>query len=296
MRTRVLNTGDRNGLQPFRSLSGDLAARDAQDLMIYPWFALGKSKRLVPIDFRANDLIIRVEGTVEHGIATIWDADVLIWAASQLVEARDAGLPTSRLLITTPYEVLTFIRRGTSVRDYDRLKAALDRLQSTTIATSLRRSSERRLHRFSWVSEWRLLTDQRGRPQGIELVLPDWLYSAVLNQKLILTIDREYFNLTGGIERWLYRLVRKHAGRQPTGWRFAFRELHVRSGSLASIAMFAYELRDIVRRQSLPGYHLAIERSARQDEVLLFRPAPKPSSVARLVADLTRSVTVGEKL
>jgi hypothetical protein len=43
-----------------------------------------------------GNVTIRVEGTQEHGIATIWDADVLIWAASQIVEARDAGLRPSR--------------------------------------------------------------------------------------------------------------------------------------------------------------------------------------------------------
>ena len=61
--------------------------------MAYPFFSLAKSKRVQPIDFRAGDVSVRVEGTVEHGLATIWDADVLIWAASQIVEARDAGHP-----------------------------------------------------------------------------------------------------------------------------------------------------------------------------------------------------------
>ena len=37
---------------------------------------------------------ILVEATAEHGMATIWDADVLIWIASQIVEARDAGRAT----------------------------------------------------------------------------------------------------------------------------------------------------------------------------------------------------------
>ncbi len=46
-------------------------------------------------------------------MATIWDADVLIWAASQIVEARDGGLKTSRLMAATPYEILTFVGRGT---------------------------------------------------------------------------------------------------------------------------------------------------------------------------------------
>ena len=66
--------------------------------MAYPFFSLAKSKRLAPIDFRTGSIAIRVEAVPEHGMATIWDADVLIWAASQIVHARDAGLRTSRLM------------------------------------------------------------------------------------------------------------------------------------------------------------------------------------------------------
>jgi plasmid replication initiation protein len=59
-------------------------------------------------------------------MATIWDADVLIWTASQIVEASDGGLKTSLLMAAMPYEILPFVGRGTSAWDYDRLKAALD--------------------------------------------------------------------------------------------------------------------------------------------------------------------------
>src|SRR3979490_3617060 len=104
-------------------------------MMDSPCFSLARSRRVVPIDFRAGTITIRVEAVPEHGMATIWDADVLIWAASQIVEARDAGLKTSRLMAARPYEILTFVGRGTSARDYDRLKAALDRLQTTTAMT-----------------------------------------------------------------------------------------------------------------------------------------------------------------
>jgi plasmid replication initiation protein len=145
---------EREQLELLRALPGDLAPRDAQDLMAYPFFSLAKTHRTTPIDFRMNEIAIRVEAVPEHGMATIWGADVLIWAASQIVEARDAGLHTSRLMVTTPREILTFTRRGTGARDYHRLKAALDRLQSTTVATSLRQTTERRMHRFSWINEW----------------------------------------------------------------------------------------------------------------------------------------------
>ena len=258
---------ERDQLELFRALPGDLAPRDAQDLMTYPFFSLAKTHRITPIDFRMNEIAIRVEAVAEHGMATIWDADVLIWAASQIVEARDAGLRTSRLMAARPREILTFTGRGTSARDYHRLKAALDRLQSTTIATSLRQISERRMHRFSWINEWTERADAHGNADGIDLIVPDWFYRAVLDDALVLTIDRRYFALTGGVERWLYRVVRKHAGRQSHGWRFEFRHLHAKSASLSPFKRFAFELRDIVRRQPLPGYRLLIEHDGRGQRI-----------------------------
>ncbi len=266
---------EREQLDLFRALPGDMAPRDAQDLMAYPFFSLAKSRRTAPIDFRNGKITIRVEGTQEHGIATIWDADILIWAASQIVEARDAGIRPSRRIQATPYEILRFIGRGTSLRDYQRLKAALDRLQSTTVATSIRETTGRRLHRFSWINEWKERADARGMPLGIELILPDWFFAGVLDDALILTIDRAYFRLRGGIERWLYRLVRKHGGRQRDGWQFDFHYLHRKSGSLAKPYDFACDLRALVTRQSLPGYLLTIERDwPGKQEILVFRPVP----------------------
>jgi plasmid replication initiation protein len=285
---------ERETLDAFRSLPGELAPRDVQDLMSYPFFSLAKSKRVEPIEYCSGDTTIRVEGTHEHGLATIWDADILIWAASQIVEARDNGLATSRLIVATPYEILTYIGRGTSARDYQRLKAALDRLQSTTVATSLRQHASRRLHRFSWINEWKERADGGGRPQGIELILPDWFYSALLSDGLVLTIDRAYFNLTGGIERWLYRLVRKHGGKQSAGWRFDFRHLYVKSGSIARYANFAIDMRGIVQRQPLPGYRLWITRSRTGHEWLVFAPH-RPQDIATAIRDASNALRLGDK-
>jgi plasmid replication initiation protein len=282
-------------LKLFRALPGDLAPRDAQDLMAYPFFSLAKSKRLEPIDFRAGAISIRVEATSEHGMATIWDADVLIWAASQIVNARDAGLGTSPLMASTPYEILTFVGRGISARDYQRLKAGLDRLQSTTVATSIRQLAERRRHRFSWINEWKETADANGRTLGIELILPDWFYSGVLDDALILTIDRQYFALRGGLERWLYRIVRKHGGRQQHGWSFDFAYLHAKSGSLSPLKHFAYDIRNIVRRQPLPGYSLTIERTRSDAERLSFRPA-SVEETGNVSTGIRRVAPAGDKL
>lgn len=41
-------------LDLFRALPGEMAVRDAQDLMAYPFFSLAKSRRTAPIDFRSG--------------------------------------------------------------------------------------------------------------------------------------------------------------------------------------------------------------------------------------------------
>lgn len=276
-------SSERGQLELFRAHGTALAPRDAQDLMAYPFFSLAKSRRTQPIDYAVAGIVIRVEAVAEHGMATIWDADILIWAATQIVEARDAGLRTSRLMGATPYEILTFIGRGVSARDYQRLKAALDRLQSTTIATTIRQPSEGRRHRFSWINEWVERVDPHGRPAGIEMIVPDWFYNAVLDDALILTIDPDYFGLTGGYDRWLYRLVRKHGGRQRNGWRFEFRHLYLKSGSLSPFKRFTFELRGMVRRQPLPGYRLWIEVGPRGQTLLAFAPVDCGQPVDGLV-------------
>src|ERR1700754_3865590 len=287
---------ERVQLELFRALPGDLAPRDAQDLITYPFFSLAKTHRITPIDFRMNDIAIRVEAGAEHGMATIWDADVLIWAASQIVGARDAGLRTSRLMAARPREILTFTGRGTSARDYHRLKAAFDRLQSTTVATSLRQASERRMHRFSWINEWTEHADAHGNAAGVDLIVPDWFYRAVLDDALVLTINRAYFAMSGGLERWLYRIVRKHAGRQQRGGRFEFGHLYAKSASLSPYRRFAFELREIVRRQPLPGYRLAVERKTGR-ELLAFAYVGLPTGACgQAVKPLVPSGTSGHVL
>ena len=285
----------REQLELFRALPGELAPRDTQDLMAYPFFSLAKSKRTAPIDFRTAQITIRVEASAEHGMATIWDADVLIWAASQIVQARDRGLKTSRLMAATPYEILTFTGRTTGARDYQRLRAALDRLQSTSVVTSIRQTTERRRRRFSWINEWKEIADPCGRPIGIELVVPDWFYEGVLNEALVLTIDRGYFSLRGGLERWLYRLARKHAGSQSGGWSFDFAHLHAKSGALSPLKHFAFDLRDIVRRQPIPNYRLDIRRGPFDRELLIFSPLTT-EPLERAVRRLERRLAPVEKL
>ena len=90
-------------LWPFRPLVTAPPPCDLQMLMAYPFFSLAKTPRFAPIRFQAGRVTTRVAGTLANGMATIWDADVLIWVTSQIVGARNAGLPTSQRVVATPF-------------------------------------------------------------------------------------------------------------------------------------------------------------------------------------------------
>ena len=51
---------------------------DAQILMAHPFFNLAKAPRLKPIDYKSGVSLVQVEASNSLGIATIWDADILI--------------------------------------------------------------------------------------------------------------------------------------------------------------------------------------------------------------------------
>ncbi|ODT76894.1 MAG: replication protein A [Pelagibacterium sp. SCN 64-44] len=268
---RPAAASERTQLEPFIVALGNASPRDQRDLMERPFFSLAKRKRVTPIHYAAGDVQVEVHAVPEHGMATIWDADVLIWAASQIVEAQNLGFETSRFLRFTPYHLLTAMGRATGARDYRLLKGALARLQSTVIRTTIRNNTHWRRHQFSWINEWEELTRHDGRVEGMEFVLPDWFYRGVVDRSLVLAIDPAYFRLRGGVERWLYRVARKHAGRQTHGWVFAFSHLHEKSGSLMRPSDFALQLRRIAARQPLPGYRLTVEREP-AGEILRILP------------------------
>ena len=48
--------------------------------------------------------------------------------------------------------------------------------------------------------------------RGMSLTLSDWFYEGILMDNGLLSIDPMYFTITGGRERWLYRVARGGRG------------------------------------------------------------------------------------
>ena len=251
----------------------DLSFRDQREMMERPFFSLSKSKRMKPIDYTSPDgkLWVHVSANPDYGMATIWDADLLIYCASVLADMARRGLnDIPRKLHIMPYDLLRAIGRPTTGRAYELLGQALDRLVATTIKTNIR-AENRREATFSWLDGWTQLVDERTeRSRGMTLELSNWFYEGVLMKGGVLSIDRAYFDISGGRERWLYKVARKHAGGAGEGgFTISMPTLFEKSGAEGEYRRFKFELIRLAEKNALPGYELAIVSGADGGEPLL---------------------------
>ena len=254
---------------------GDMAPRDSQDLMAFRssrWQVRRVAHRL-PRGQRDDPRGRHAGARHRHDLG----CRHLIWAASQIVEARTRALRPSRLMRATPYEILRFIGRGVAAR----LPAPQGRAGSACNRPPWPRPSARttgrRLHRFSWINEWKELADASGAPLGIELILPDWFYAGVLDAALVLTIDPGVFPADRR-----HRALAVPPGaqaRRQAGRRLAIRlslPAPSRQRCREALRLRRRPARALVARQSLPGYVLGIERMPDDGmELLTFRPVPQ---------------------
>jgi plasmid replication initiation protein len=257
----------------------DYSPKDSSEMMERPFFSLAKRKRNKPIHYESPDgkLWITVKGHPDYGMASIWDADILIWCISRLINERDNGRNDPRPIIrTTPYELLKGIARGTSGADYQELMKAIKRLRTTEVATNIRGTGKRQ------IAEFHYLGDIEGEGEGKEpdsplksltLRVPDWLIDGIMEGS-VLTLDREYFLLTGGVERAVYRIARKHAGSQKKGWVCRMSILHQKTGSEEPVRNFAIRVRKLASREGgegqLPRYRMRLTKTQDGSEAVHF--------------------------
>ena len=243
-----------------------LPLKDQREMMERPFFALRRRKRLKPIEYQSpdGDVWVHVSGNPEFGLATIWDADILIWATSRLNQLREQGAnDLSPTLHTTAHELLKAIRRDTGGKAYKDLEAALQRLQATSIQTSIRANKRDKRAQFGWLDEWTMDVDRdTGAVRGLTITLSKWVYEGLMGDRTLLTLHPDYFTLQGGLERAIYRIARKHAGDQPKGWICRLSVLHEKSGSDSPLKQFNYLMRKIVEANVLPEYTLSLVTTA----------------------------------
>jgi len=258
-------SGDKSAEQfdLFLPYIADLPMRDQREMMERPFFSLAKTKRVKSIDYTSPDgkLWVNVSANPSFGMATIWDADILIYCASILADMARRGInDVPRKLHIMPYDLLRSIGRPTTGRAYELLAQALDRLVAPTIKTNIR-AENRREATFSWLDGWNQLVDEKTeRSRGMTIELSNWFWEGVMMKGGVLSIDRAYFDITGGRERWLYKVARKHAGGAgETGFAISMPVLFEKSGAEGQYRRFKFEMLKLVEKNDLPGYELAVE-------------------------------------
>jgi len=207
-------------------------------------------------------------------MATIWDADIVIYCISRIMAAQDRGdNDCGPGIFVTPYELLKGIARDTGGKNYNQLMDAIKRLKTTTIETNIRGGGKNRTAMFNWLAEIEGEGQSPGAPdqlKTLELRLPNWLFKGLMSGKGVLTLDREWFLLKGGLERVIYRIARKHAGDQRQGWRCRFDVLHKKTGSEDQPRNFAAALRKLAARNNLPGYSMTLTKTTDGSDAVHF--------------------------
>lgn len=276
---------DNQGLARFDASTKNVPVKDQLDLMSRNWFSL-TAGRTEPIEHRYTDArsnreeLVRITSTQEHGIATVQDQDLLIFVISQWVEAKRAGVESSRRVRFTPYQFFQWIGRTPTGSAYQRLKEALLRLSGTKIETTrdFTKGAARRhvARQFTWISEWEMVEDD-GMIRGVEVVLAEWLFESIQTFH-VLTLDRRYFEISGSIERWLYLYARKATGNAHGVWKETFRSLYRKSASQQDYKHYKAALLKLIQRNGLPGMKLQHSESASGEDMLLMEREKKSAA------------------
>jgi plasmid replication initiation protein len=231
--------------------------------MEHPFFSISKRKDCQIRRYENPDgTWIEITPSVK-GLATIWDRDVIIFAISVIRDAMARGATFDRnnqVINITAYNMLAATERGTGGKSYDDLELALDRLKGTIIKTNITPAGgDEKTEGFGLVERYKIVRDKKSRRMlAVELVLSEWLWDAIHSDKDLLSIDREYFSITGGLERRIYELSRKHCGHQ-RAWQIGMEKLYNKSGSVASPKEFRRMIKEIVKKNILPQYLLQFD-------------------------------------
>ncbi len=246
--------------------------KNDQASMEHPFFSLAKNSPKTIRHYEHNGSSITIAPSA-YGMPTIWDKDVLIYCCSQLVEGMRQGREPRQVVRLTAYDLLVSTNRDTSKRGYDLLRAALERLAGVRITTNVATGGMRIREGFGVLDWWRIIekSPTNSRMVSVEVKLSDWFYRAVTNFE-ILTIDRDYFRLDGGIERRVYELCRKHCGNQER-WVIGLELLYKKSGALTPLRNFRGAIKKLAESNHLPEYWLRYERT--EDKLTVYPQSNK---------------------
>ena len=244
----------------------DAVLKDVMPQMEHPFYSLSKTPVKAERKYVNGDHWLKITPSI-HGLATIYDKDILIYAVSQLMASRNRGEPLSPRVRINPREFLMFTNRGTGGKDYDSFVKALERLVGTTISTNIKTGDEEQVDVFALIRSGsvRRKNGLNGRLQWVEVVLSDWVFNAIEAEE-VLTMNRDYFRLSKPYERRAYEIARKHCGRK-VEWMISLELLHKKMGATSPMKKFRFFIKELAKNDHLPDYQVFFE----ENDKVVFR-------------------------
>lgn len=230
--------------------------RDIMEVMEVPFLALSKN-RTTPINYESPDgsIKVKISRHTDHYVASIYDWDIILFAASKMQEVMNSGsdIPP-RTLIVPRHELLKAIHKHNVKKQKEDLEASLNRLRSTLIDTTIRNEDYRYRGGFGFLDSWGYT--ERKDIKEFRITLSQWLYDGICKKGSLLKVSSEYFTITSGLKKFLYRTARKHVGKNENSWDFSIEKLYEKSGSEREFKKFKHDLKKVVDDNDLPGYFI----------------------------------------
>ena len=273
----------------------DAPIKDDVNLMDVAPFSLSKRPRDGVIRYELKDSLITIEGGAETGLATVFDYDIFLNMVSYLAEevrqfrieeskGRRPTLPAKVYRPSTAH-ILKFCRRSDGGRQYEEIEQALRRLAKTSITISnLHGGKRRQVDTRPLIGEYKVVsTTSTGRVDEVEITIPDWVYMSVVKAEKVLpllTLNPDYFLISSGLGRFIYRLARKAAGKGEAFYTVA--DLHKRSGSPQEMRFFLRDLKEFVSRTvafPMPDYDIALTEGRNGPVLIMKRRAENSAAI-----------------
>lgn len=272
---------------------GRRSLRDDMDIMALPFFASEKGPAIrymrAQINTDKDSAWVEIKGN-DDGIATMWDKRLLIHIRTMIDEAIRRGETPKATVTFAPYDFFKAIGSGTGQTEYRNFEKSLDRLQGTTVKSSIDTDEVRGRHGRSWIQSYDFIeskTTRGTRRSGVRVTLSDWLFSKWMEEGKTLAVPPQYFKIRSGIEMRIYEICRKFVGNQDFPIRMNLALFHERlNASRGRTLDVKYAIGRIAKKGGILGYGIEVEehrKRTRSDRVMVRMWKLKSAPRARLI-------------
>ena len=249
----------------------DVASLEHPVFSLHTRRSLGAGYERRTYEHRGNFLEI----TSPTGIANIFDRDILLVCISHIVKVMNSGEEPSKTVLVKPYAIMQATNRGTSGKEYVRLRQGLERLQQTSITTNIKTGNRRVYKGFNLIDSWEVHEgkDEDGKclsnaTGALKITVSDWLFNAIVAREVI-NLPRKYFRISSPLIRRLYELFLKHLGNQ-SSWTVNLLTLYNKTGYSSHVSVFRRNLKKITEENGIPDFNVRWKKSKSDDDQLVI--------------------------